>query len=356
MHTSHPVQSEGLQRFPRAHQDRESPDLPLGAVNDEAVAGNGATTILPYERDFARSRRSTVSQPRLRGPQGPSTAAARSIVEGRASHVLRACRRSKVSRRPCQARLEASAMRAGANARRHATPRTGFSNTRESSISGRSRHRKHHWLRDGDKCSIHSAGSGTTLLECAHAGLERPRIERNPLPLDRECEATPFGSGGGPLRALAARVTKGLRDKADRLVRPEPRQRTCITQIWGRGGRRNLPSLDYLRSWFPSRSRTGRGDQARSPARSSCAGRSCTSSRSSERPFARGIAARARRIFAYVGASRSQPTISLVMWFLDALGEQRRTYIARARASASHASRNAACRASGRCGRATGDR
>lgn len=95
-------------------------------------------------------------------------------------------------------------------------------------------------------------GSGTTLLECAHAGWNAIGVDRNPLATHiANAKIRALRRAGGPLELLAAKVVTGLVTAAgnfgtDRII-DERRLSTLLGPHWDDG----LPSLAYLAAWFP---------------------------------------------------------------------------------------------------------
>ena len=106
-------------------------------------------------------------------------------------------------------------------------------------------------LHDGAHVLDPFCGSGTTLLECAHAGWSATGLDRNPLAVH---------IANAKLTALRC-ATSGLAERVERLLAAvgaatvgmsaEDVDRGFFDARLGDGWRSELPSLGYLESWFP---------------------------------------------------------------------------------------------------------
>jgi site-specific DNA-methyltransferase (cytosine-N4-specific) len=94
-------------------------------------------------------------------------------------------------------------------------------------------------------------GSGTTLLECAHAGWDAVGIDRNPLATRiANAKLRALRRADGPLQELAAGVVAALHTYGECLV-GEERSPEDLDALLGLGWAHELPSRDYLKGWFP---------------------------------------------------------------------------------------------------------
>jgi hypothetical protein len=93
-------------------------------------------------------------------------------------------------------------------------------------------------------------GSGTTLLECAHAGWNAIGIDRNPLATHiANAKVRALHQADGRLESLATKVLDGLDRVADLGAKVIDDRR--LNALLGRRWEDELPSLAYLTAWFP---------------------------------------------------------------------------------------------------------
>lgn len=209
----------------------------------------------PYERDFARleAERLFRSQATV-GPQGLRFPAACFDSSGaeRLTYFARAVHPGGQVVVPRQTRLEASA----------------HESERERQATRYSAHGLHEYkgkfnpqvvraignilgLGDGATVLDPFCGSGTTLLECAHAGWDAVGIDRNPLAARiANAKVRALHRADGALQALVAEVVSALHTYGEVLGAADPSRETMEAAL-GIGWERDLRSEDYLRAWFP---------------------------------------------------------------------------------------------------------
>lgn len=92
-------------------------------------------------------------------------------------------------------------------------------------------------------------GSGTTLLECTHAGWNAVGIDRNPLAVQIANAKIRAIRSADRLRAQCARITAMLQDYA-KLSRASGVSEPQMARILGPQWTTSLSAFDYLREWF----------------------------------------------------------------------------------------------------------
>jgi SAM-dependent methyltransferase len=96
------------------------------------------------------------------------------------------------------------------------------------------------------------SGSGTTLLEAAHAGWNATGIDRNPLAvMISNAKVRALTLANGQLAVLARAVSGRLREWTSVLEVRNPSV-VAIDGLLGSRWRSELPADDYLQAWFPA--------------------------------------------------------------------------------------------------------
>lgn len=209
----------------------------------------------PYERAFARlEAESLFRSPPRDGPDGLRLPASSfdSCRAERLTYFARVVHPGGQVVVPRQARLEASA----------------FGTERGRQATRYSAHGLHEYkgkfnpqvvraignilgLKDGAKVLDPFCGSGTTLLECAHAGWNAVGVDRNPLAARiANAKVRALRTADGRLQDSAAAVIKRLHPLTDQLAASPPKT-TAFPGVLEAGWEQYLPSFQYLLRWFP---------------------------------------------------------------------------------------------------------
>lgn len=223
---------------------------------DDAMLEWRSYRYFPYERDFARleaerlfrsSAREDVSG--LRVPAASFDA----VGAERLTYFARAVHPSGQVVVPRQARLEASAheVEQGRQATRYSAhglhEYKGKFNPQVVRAIGNIL-----GLQEGATVLDPFCGSGTTLLECAHAGWNAVGIDRNPLAARiANAKVRALRRSNGPLQEKTLVVISALRRYAESLGGRTAPSEAQIERVLGPDWARELPSLDYLSAWFP---------------------------------------------------------------------------------------------------------
>jgi len=94
-------------------------------------------------------------------------------------------------------------------------------------------------------------GSGTTLLECAHAGWNAVGVDINPLGILIANAKVHAVSNATRLQRLSAIIRDRLEDDMPLLSGTEPISDRALSRALGGSWHDELPSWEYLASWFP---------------------------------------------------------------------------------------------------------
>jgi len=210
----------------------------------------------PYERDFARLEAERLfrspAKESAAGLQLPAASLDSAIAE-RLTYFARAIHSGGRVVIPRQARLEASAHEV----------------ERERQATRYSAHGLHEYkgkfnpqvvraigniigLKEGETVLDPFCGSGTTLLECAHAGWNAVGIDRNPLAAHiANAKLRALRRADGALQELKDGVVAALRVSSERLVGIATPSQGDLESVLGLRWERELPSINYLRAWFP---------------------------------------------------------------------------------------------------------
>lgn len=210
----------------------------------------------PYERDFARQETERLFRtPAREAPEGLIVPADsfRAEAADRLTYVARARHPSGAVVVPRQARLEASAN----------------TEPRERQATRYSAHGLHEYrgkfnpqvvraignmlgLAEGASILDPFCGSGTTLLECAHAGWSAHGLDRNPLAVRiANAKLRALRTADGRLQELADAVIGALSPVAEQLSTTQSMSKSRLDAVLGTRWEQDLPELRYLKSWFP---------------------------------------------------------------------------------------------------------
>jgi site-specific DNA-methyltransferase (cytosine-N4-specific) len=95
-------------------------------------------------------------------------------------------------------------------------------------------------------------GSGTTLLECAHAGWNAIGVDRNPLAVHiANAKLHSLRQSGGRLERLASDVMDALAPVSKDLDAGRVVEDRQVDDLLGRRWEAELPCREYLAAWFP---------------------------------------------------------------------------------------------------------
>jgi site-specific DNA-methyltransferase (cytosine-N4-specific) len=210
----------------------------------------------PYERDFACVEVERLFQVRPRDDVAGLRIPAKAFHVGaaeRLTYFSRVVHPGGTSVVPLQARLEASA----------------HVDERERQATRYSAHGLHEYkgkfnpqvvraignilgLNEGAWILDPFCGSGTTLLECAHIGWNAVGVDRNPLAVRiANAKIRALHQADGPLEAAVDVVAKKLEQAAAVLSGSHAITGAQIDSQLGEDWVRELPSWEYLLSWFP---------------------------------------------------------------------------------------------------------
>lgn len=107
-------------------------------------------------------------------------------------------------------------------------------------------------LEKGDWVLDPFCGSGTTLLECAHAEWNGLGVDRNPLAVRiANAKIRALRQAGGALQEMTRAVVNALQGPATTLSGHEEIASESIAGEIGANWIEELPSPEYLQSWFP---------------------------------------------------------------------------------------------------------
>lgn len=208
----------------------------------------------PYERDFARLEAEKIfGSSSQEAPTGLHVLTKAFNAKGaeRLTYFARAVHPGGEVTIPRQTRLEASA----------------HENEHERQATRYSAHGLHEYkgkfnpqvvraignilgLSDGARVLDPFCGSGTTLLECAHAGWDAVGIDRNPLAARiANAKLRALREADGALQEIGQSVVAAL-DSYRPLCRTAP-SASDIEHALGPDWTTELPSFDYLSAWFP---------------------------------------------------------------------------------------------------------
>lgn len=221
----------------------------------EAILEWRSYKYFPYERDFARLEAEKLFRSTSREePRGLRIASGAFWAEAaRLTYFARAVHPGGEVVVPHQTRLEASA---------HA-------DERERQATRYSAHGLHEYkgkfnpqvvraignmLGLGEKATVLDpfCGSGTTLLECAHAGWSAIGVDRNPLAVRiANAKVQALRRADGNLQEMAAAVVEALSRKVAILASPTKADPRLADNVLGPGWLGELPNRDYLQAWFP---------------------------------------------------------------------------------------------------------
>lgn len=210
----------------------------------------------PYERDFARLEverlfRTSPREDKV-GLKIPQTALRTEIAE-RLTYFARVVRPGGGVVVPCQTRLEESAHidKRGRQATRYSAHglheyKGKFNPQVVRAIGNILGLEKGAWVLDP------FCGSGTTLLECAHAGWNGLGVDRNPLAVRiANAKIRALRQASGALQEMTTAVVDALQEPATILSGSQEIAPGFIDGELGADWIEELPSWEYLRSWFP---------------------------------------------------------------------------------------------------------
>lgn len=96
------------------------------------------------------------------------------------------------------------------------------------------------------------SGSGTTMLECAHAGWSGVGVDRNPLAvLIANAKVRALRRADGRLQELASVVAASLAESARLLSKAQAVGAAELSKMLGAGWLSELVHAEYLEGWFP---------------------------------------------------------------------------------------------------------
>lgn len=225
------------------------------ANDNTAVLEWRSYSYFPYERDFAR-----LETRQLFGVEGTETVdglripepAFRAEAAERLTYFARATHPSGKVVIPHQTRLEASAHHDG-----RARQATRYSAHGLHEYKGKFNPQVVRaignilGLQEGAVVLDPFCGSGTTLLECAHAGWSARGIDRNPLAVRiAKAKLRAVRLPGGQLEEYARKIVSETEAVAESLSGTEEISCTRLEMVLGAGWERELVAREYLESWF----------------------------------------------------------------------------------------------------------
>ncbi|WP_405283437.1 DNA methyltransferase [Gaopeijia maritima] len=107
-------------------------------------------------------------------------------------------------------------------------------------------------LETGSRILDPFCGSGTTLLESAHAGWHSLGIDRNPMAVRiAKAKLRAFKIATGPLPNYVEKLTRSLGGFVEELSHDQAVPKRALDLLLGSGWTDQIPSFDYLSRWFP---------------------------------------------------------------------------------------------------------